>query len=81
MKQPARSSGLSADPRQTTSTRRRLQIVLDVEILDQTTGRTLLKRAGITKEGQYAEGGEAIGRRNAVESLVNELLEGTQSQW
>ena len=74
-------AGVSADPRQTTSTRRRLQIVLDVEILDQTTGRTLLKRAGITKEGQYAEGGEAIGRRNAVESLVNELLEGTQSQW
>ena len=74
-------AGVSADPRQTTSTRRRLQLVLDVEILDQSTGRTLLKRAGVTKDAQYAEGGEVTGRRNAIESLVNELLEGAQSQW
>ncbi len=74
-------AGVSADPRQTTSTRRRLQIVLDVEIVDQTTGRMLVKRQGISREGQYAEGGEAVGRRNAIEQLVNELLEGAQSQW
>ena len=74
-------AGVSADPRQTTSTRRRLQIILDVEILDQSTGRILFKRAGISKEGQYAEGGEATGRKDAVESLVNEMLEGMQSQW
>jgi hypothetical protein len=74
-------AGVSADPRQTTSTRRRLQIVIDVEIIDQTTGRTLVKRAGLSKEGQYAEGGEATGRKNAIESLVNELLDGAQSQW
>lgn len=74
-------AGVSADPRQTTSTRRRLQIVMDVEILDQTSGRTLLKRAGISREGQYAEGGEVTGRKNAIESLVNDLLEGAQSQW
>ena len=74
-------AGVSADPRQTTSTRRRLQIVMDVEIFDQTTGRSLVKRAGISKEGQYAEGGETTGRRNAIESLVNELLDGAQSQW
>jgi len=74
-------AGVSADPRQTTSTRRRLQIVMDVEIVDQTTGRTLVKRAGISREGQYAEGGEATGRKNAIEALVNDLLEGAQSQW
>ena len=74
-------AGVSADPRQTTSTRRRLQVIIDVEILDQTTGRSLLKRAGVTRDAQYAEGGEVSGRRNAIESLVNELLEGAQSQW
>lgn len=74
-------AGVSADPRQVTSTRRRLQLVLNVEILDQTTGRTLLKRDGVTKDAQYAEGAEVTGRRNAIESLVNELLEGVQSQW
>jgi hypothetical protein len=31
----------SADPRQATSARRRLQITIDVEIVDQTTGKTL----------------------------------------
>ena len=40
-------AGLSADGRQTTSTRRRLIIVLDVEIIDQTTGRTLLSKKGL----------------------------------
>ena len=74
-------AGVSADPRQVTSTRRRLQLVLNVEIVDQTTGRTLLKCDGVTKDAQYAEGAEVTGRRNAIESLVNELLEGVQSQW
>ncbi len=74
-------AGVSADPRQTNSTRRRLQIVIDVEIVDQTTGRTLLKRAGLSQEGQYPEGGEATGRKNAIETLVTQLIEGMQSQW
>ena len=74
-------AGVSADPRQTTSTRRRLQLVIDVEIIDQTTGKLLLKRAGLSREGQYAEGGETAGRRNAIEGIVNDLIEGTQSQW
>ena len=75
------SAGVSADSRQTTSTRRRLLIVLDVEIIDQTTGRTLLKKSGLQREGQYAEGGEASGRKNALESLIADLVEGVQSQW
>jgi hypothetical protein len=74
-------AGASADGRQTSSTRRRLVIVLDVEIIDQTTGRTLFKRDGLQREGQYVEGGEVTGRRNALESLVTDLIEGVQSQW
>ncbi|MCE2902444.1 MAG: LPS assembly lipoprotein LptE [Gemmatimonadaceae bacterium] len=74
-------AGASADPRQTTSTRRRLQIVIDVEIVDQTTGRSLLKKVGLSREGQYAEGGERNGRRSALESLMNDIVEGVQSQW
>lgn len=74
-------AGVSADGRQTTSTRRRLIIVLDVEIIDQNTGRTLLTKKGLQREGQYAEGGEAVGRKNALESLISDLVEGVQSQW
>jgi hypothetical protein len=73
-------AGVSADPRQTTSTRRRLQLVVDIEIIDQTTGRTLFKKP-VTVEGQYPEGGEATGRKQAVESYVSQVIEGMQSQW
>ncbi|MBL0172347.1 MAG: hypothetical protein IPP90_16805 [Gemmatimonadaceae bacterium] len=74
-------AGVSADPRQTTSTRRRLQLVIDIEILDQTTGRSLYTRKGVSSEGQYPEGGEATGRRSAIETLVTQVVEGMQSQW
>lgn len=74
-------AGVSADPRQTTSTRRRLQLVIDIEIVDQTTGRSLFKRQGVQAEGQYPEGGEAAGRKSAIETFVSEIVEGMQSQW
>jgi hypothetical protein len=71
----------SADPRQTVSARRRLQITVDVEILDQTTGKTLWTRRGLRGEGEYAERAEAEGRRQAIEKIVNDIIEGAQSQW
>lgn len=74
-------AGAGADPRQTSSTRRRLQLAIDIEIVDQTTGRILLKRDALMREGQYAEGAEASGRRNAIETIVNDIIDGTQSQW
>ncbi len=74
-------AGSSADPRQTTSTRRRVQLVIDIEILDQTTGRSLYTRKQMSTEGQYPEGGEPAGRKAAVEAMVTQLIEGMQSQW
>ena len=74
-------AGVSADPRAVNLSRRRLQLVIDVEILDQTTGKTLLKTPGLQSEGQYAEGQEAAGRKLAIESIVNDLIQKTQSQW
>ena len=74
-------AGVSADPRSVNLSRRRLLLVIDVEITDQTTGRTLLKRQGLQSEGQYAEGQEAAGRKLAIETIVNQMIQGTQSQW
>lgn len=74
-------AGAAADPRQTTSTRRRLQLTLDVEIVESASGRNLFKKGSMSREGQYAEGGERNGRRNALESLMNDIVEGVQSQW
>lgn len=71
----------SADTRQTVSARRRLQITVDVEIVDQTNGKTLWARKGLRAEGEYAERAEPEGRRQAIEKLVNDIVEGAQSQW
>ena len=71
----------SANPAQATSARRRLQIRIDVEIYDQARGRVLWAKKGLMVEGEYAENDEAAGRRQAVERIINEVVEGAQSQW
>ena len=71
----------SADPRQTTSARRRLQITIDIEIVDQTTGKTLWQRKSLRAEGEYAERSEPDGRKQAIDKIVSDIVEGAQSQW
>ena len=71
----------SADSRQAVSARRKLQITVDVEILDQTTGKMLWQRKGVRGEGEYSERGEQDGRRQAITKIVNDIVEGAQSQW
>lgn len=71
----------SADPTRATSARRRLQMRVDVEIVDQTTGRVLYQRSGVSAEGEYAEREEAAGRKQAIQRIVNDIIEGAQSQW
>lgn len=73
--------GSAADGRNTASTRRRLQLTIDVEIVESATSRVLLTKKGLSREGQYAEGGEATGRKNAIESIMADIVEGVQSQW
>ncbi len=73
--------GAAADGRNTASTRRRLQLTIDVEIVESATSRVLLNKKGLSREGQYAEGGEASGRKNAIESIMADIVEGVQSQW
>lgn len=71
----------SADPRQATTARRQLQLVVDVSITDQRDGKTLLDRKGLTAKGEYAERDEAGGRREAITRVINDIIEGAQSQW
>jgi hypothetical protein len=66
---------------QVTSARRKLQIVCDIEIVDQKTGKMLWQRKGITAEGEYEEPNEVNGRRDALKKLVTDVIEGAQSQW
>ena len=73
--------GYSADPTRVNTARRQLQIAVDIEMVDQTTGRTLWQRKGLTATAEYAERAEAEGRRRAIEQLVNDIIQGAQSQW
>ena len=73
--------GYSADPTRINTARRQLQITVDIEMVDQTTGRTLWERKGLAATAEYAERAEEEGRRRAIEKLVNEVIEGAQSQW
>ncbi len=73
--------GFSADPSQAVTSRRRLQITLDVQIIDQTTGKTLWEKKALRVEGEYAERDEAGGRREAIKRVVSDIVEGAQSQW
>ena len=73
--------GFSANPAQASSVRRRLQLRVDVEIFDQTRGRVLWSRKGMSADGDYSENDEASGRKQAVERIINDVIEGAQSQW
>jgi lipopolysaccharide assembly LptE-like protein len=73
--------GYSADNKQTTSAKRQLQITVDIEMIDQVNGKTLWQRKGLNAEGQYEERGEAAGRKQAIERIINDIIQGAQSQW
>jgi hypothetical protein len=73
--------GYSANQTQPVATRRKLQLTLDVQIIDQTTNKTIFERKGLRAEGEYAERDEAGGRRDAIKRIVNDMVEGAQSQW
>ncbi len=62
-------------------TRRRVQIVVNVEIYDQKAGRTLWKQSGLSVDGEYNPPAETDGRRTALAKLQTSVVEGAQSQW
>lgn len=72
---------VSANPAQAVSARRRLQVTVDVEIVEQANGHVLFQRKGLRGEGDYDERAEATGRRQAIDKIVNDIIEGAQSQW
>ncbi len=65
---------------QVTVTKRKVQLAVDVEILNQRDGTTVWKRQ-VLVDGEYDPGREAEGRKVALDKLVNEIVDGAQSQW
>jgi hypothetical protein len=70
----------SASPN-SSSAQRELRITVDVEILDQVSGRVIWSRKGLVGSGTYSQSDEASGRKDAVTRLVNDIIAGAQSQW
>lgn len=62
-------------------TRRRVQITINVEIVDQRQSKTLWRSSGLTVDGEYQPPAEADGRKVALAKLVTQVVEGAQSQW
>ena len=62
-------------------TRRRVQLSLRVEIFDQLEQRVLWERTSIRVDGEYEPPNEEKGREVALEKLVDDIVDGAQSQW
>lgn len=60
--------------------RRKLQIVVTVQILDQRNNKILWERNGLSVEGDYTTN-EREGREKAIDRLKTEIVDGAQSQW
>ena len=62
-------------------TRRKVQISMAVEIYDLVEGRMLWQRSRLIVDGEYDPPNEATGRAVAFDKLVNDIVDGAQSQW
>jgi len=62
-------------------TRRQVQITVDVELFNQRDNKSLWQKQGLTVVGEYPPPQEAAGRKVALQKLVNDLVDGAQSQW
>ncbi len=62
-------------------TKRRVQISVNVEIYDVAEDRMLWQRSGLTIDGEYTPPREDQGRELALIKLVNDIVDGAQSQW
>lgn len=65
----------------TTVPKRKVQLTVDVEIVNQHDGTTVWKGQGLTVDGEYAPPADKEGRKIALDKLVTQIVDGAQSQW
>jgi hypothetical protein len=61
--------------------KRLLQLRVEIEMVERSSGRNLLRSRSFSVDAQYDPGRESNGRRDALELLQNRLVEEAQSQW
>jgi len=63
-------------------TQRQVNLSVSVEIVDLVENVILWESSSVTALGEYAEGApEEVGRLRAIELLVQEIVDGAQSNW
>ena len=61
---------------------RQVNIRIEVELVDQVENVILWDDRGLSTQGQYLEGeSEEVGRAEAIELLVQRIVDGAQSNW
>jgi TolB-like protein len=75
------ATGNQAQPVQVNN--RLVQITLNIEIVDQKSGKTLWSRQGLMTQGDYdpTRESEAQARQKALDKIVTDIVDGAQSQW
>jgi hypothetical protein len=73
--------GFSANPQQALTARRHLAITVEISIVDQSNGHVLYTNKALRGESDYNERAEADGRKQAIEKLVQQIVDGVQSNW
>jgi hypothetical protein len=61
--------------------KRLLQVSIEIEMLQRSTEKNLLRNSLFRLDQQYDPGNEAAGRRAAMSKLVDDLIEEAQKQW
>jgi hypothetical protein len=74
------ATAFSANPAQATSSRRQLKVTVHVEIFDTLHNKPLWT-GDLVALGDYPEGGETAGRKQAIEKIVSDVIQGAQSNW
>ncbi len=62
-------------------TRRMVRITLNVSIVNQKENKVLWEKNSLVVEGEYDPNKEPEGRKKALEKLINDIVDGAQSQW
>jgi hypothetical protein len=79
--EPDMPVSFSADPRQSLTAQRRLQLTVQIEIVDVASGKVLFQNKALREEADYAERAEQEGRKLAITKMVQKIVEGVQSNW
>jgi hypothetical protein len=75
------TQGAAGTAAQVNVTSRQVEITIDIEVINQKTGKTLWEGKGILCPGQYNPNRENDGKQKALEFLVNKVVDGVHSSW